>query len=188
VDLAQVECLFQLGADEIIAAQLDGDPPRMGNRNPHIAPRTVVLTADPEDALAVTVTDEDAWAALCGVLGRPGWIRKTSMATPAGRNARGDEIDAALTAWARSRTVEDAAAALQRAGVPAAPVVPSHGLVEQPHMAAAGSWMRIERRHVGRHLMAAPPYRIDGERPAVLRPAPLLGEHTAEVLDALQLA
>jgi crotonobetainyl-CoA:carnitine CoA-transferase CaiB-like acyl-CoA transferase len=188
VDLAQVECLFQLGADEIIAAQLDGDPPRMGNRNPHIAPRTVVLTADPEDALAVTVADEDAWRALCGVLGRPDWIRKPSMATPAGRNALGDEIDAALTAWARSRTAEDAAAALQKAGVPASPVVPSHGLVDQPHMAAVGAWMRIERRYVGRHLMAAPPYRIDGERPAVLRPAPLLGEHTAEVLDALQPA
>jgi crotonobetainyl-CoA:carnitine CoA-transferase CaiB-like acyl-CoA transferase len=45
--------------------------------------------------------------------------------------------------------------------------------------------MHIVRQHVGRHMMAAPPYVIDGRRPPVHRPAPLLGEHTAEVLEEL---
>jgi crotonobetainyl-CoA:carnitine CoA-transferase CaiB-like acyl-CoA transferase len=188
VDLAQVECLFQLGADEIIAAQLDGDPPRLGNRNPHMAPRAVVATADPEQALAVVVTGDVAWRALCGVLERRDWTADPSLATAAGRNARGEEIEAALAAWAAARTAQDAAISLQAAGVPAAPVVAGHGLVDDPHLAATGAWTRIERRHVGRHLMAAPPYRVDGQRPAITRPAPLLGEHTAEVLGQLQLA
>jgi crotonobetainyl-CoA:carnitine CoA-transferase CaiB-like acyl-CoA transferase len=74
---------------------------------------------------------------------------------------------------------------LQAAGVPAAPLVPGHRSAGHAHLAARGAWMSIERRHVGRHLMASPPYRIDGARPPVTRPAPLLGEHTAEVLDEL---
>lgn len=187
VDLAQVECLFQLGADAIIGAQLDGDPPRMGNRNAHVAPRAVVPTQDPETPLAVTVATEAAWVALCGVLGRDDWARDPTLASPAGRNARAEDIEAAVAAWALRRAPAEAAEALQAAGVPAAPVVPAHGLTEDRHMAVTGTWMRIERRHVGRHLMAAPPYRIDGHRPAITRPAPLLGEHTAEVLGALQL-
>lgn len=188
VDLAQVECLFQLGADEIIAAQVEGDPPRMGNRTRHMAPRAVVATADPETHLAIVATGLDEWLGLCRVIGRPDWAQDAGLATPAGRNERADEIEAALAGWAHTRPAQDAADVLQAAGVPAAPVIPSDGLTDEPHMAAAGTWMRIERRHVGRHLMAAPPYRIDGERPTITRPAPLLGEHTAEVLGALQQA
>lgn len=188
IDLAQVECLFQLGADEIIAAQLDGDPPRLGNGNPHVAPRTVVLSADPEQALAVVAVDDDAWRSLARVLGREDWLQQPDLSTPAGRNAHSDEIDQALAAWASERPAADAAQILQARGVPAAPVVASHALTDDPHQVAAGAWMRIARRHVGLHLMAAPPYRVDGQRPPVRRPSPLLGEHSAEILADLETA
>jgi crotonobetainyl-CoA:carnitine CoA-transferase CaiB-like acyl-CoA transferase len=188
IDLAQVECLFQLGADAIIAAQLDGDPPRMGSRSLRYAPRCVVGTADPEQWLAVTVTTAGGWRALCDVLDQPGWVQAPELSTPAGRNARAAEIEGVLAGWARSRTAADAAQALQAAGVPAAPVVPGHDLAEQPHLLASGCWMRLERKHVGRHIMAAPVFRIDGRRPASTRPAPLLGEHTDEVLADLEPA
>jgi crotonobetainyl-CoA:carnitine CoA-transferase CaiB-like acyl-CoA transferase len=188
VDLAQVECLFQLGADVIISAQVDGDPPRLGNRNPHIAPRCVVPTADPEGWLAVAAATETQWAALCAALDRPAWASNPAFSTPGGRNAHGDEIEAVIAAWAASRSADDAAATLQAAGVPAAPVVAGHELAGQPQLSAAGAWMRMERRHVGRHLMAAPPYRVDRRRPSIARAAPLLGEHTAEVLGELTVA
>ncbi|WP_374575584.1 CoA transferase [Phenylobacterium sp.] len=184
VDLAQVECLFQLAADGIIAAQVDGPPPRLGNRNLHLAPRTVVRTADPEQALAIVVTTPAAWTALCDVLGRGDWAADATMATAAGRNARAQEIDEAIAAWALTRPAGAAAHVLQAAGVPAAPVVAAHHLPEEPHLAATGAWMRIDRRHVGAHLMASPPYHVDGARPKITRPAPLLGEHTAELLGA----
>jgi crotonobetainyl-CoA:carnitine CoA-transferase CaiB-like acyl-CoA transferase len=185
IDLAQVECLFQLGADAIIAAQLDGDPPRLGSRNALIAPRCVVRTAAREN-VAVVVTNEREWRALCTVLERPEWAGDPGLSSPAGRNTRAAAIEAALALWAAKRPGAAAAAReLQAAGVPAAPVTPSHMLAREPHNTARGSWISIERRYVGRHIMAAPPYRIDGERPAVDRPAPLLGEHTAEVLAEL---
>jgi crotonobetainyl-CoA:carnitine CoA-transferase CaiB-like acyl-CoA transferase len=185
VDLAQVECLFQLGAEAIIAAQIDGEPPRLGSRSPFAAPRCVVPTVDPEEPLAVVATCEAEWRSLCGVLGRVDWAKDPALASVAGRNAHGDEIEAALARWAAHREPEAAAAALQAAGVPAAPVVPGHRLASHVHLAARGAWTSIERRHVGRHLMAAPPYRVGGDRPAVTRPAPLLGEHSAEVLEEL---
>jgi crotonobetainyl-CoA:carnitine CoA-transferase CaiB-like acyl-CoA transferase len=188
VDLAQVECLFQLGAEAIIAAQIDGDAPRLGSRSPYAAPRCVVTTADPDEPLAVVATTELQWRNLCGVLGRPDWASDPALASVGGRNSRGDEIEAALAKWAEDREPEDAAASLQAAGVPAAPVVPSHRLASHVQLAAQGAWTSIERRHVGRHLMAAPPYRVGGTRPAITRPAPLLGEHSAEVLEEIGAA
>jgi crotonobetainyl-CoA:carnitine CoA-transferase CaiB-like acyl-CoA transferase len=187
IDLAQVECLFQLGADAIIAAQIDGDPQRLGSRNAQIAPRCVVGAGGGAENVAVVVRDGDEWRAFCAVLGRPDWAGDPTLASPPARNARADTIEAALAEWAARRpSAADAAAELQRAGVPAAPVTPSHALAGEPHHVAHGSWISLERRHVGRHIMAAPPYSIDGVRPAVERPAPLLGEHTAEVLAELR--
>ena len=153
----------------------------------YTAPRAI-LAAGCGGWLAVSVNREPAWIALCKVLERCDWTVDPELATPAGRNRRGDEIEAVLAAWAASTSADEAAAALQAAGVAAAPVVSGAGLVNEPHLTAVGAWMRIERRHVGLHLMAAPPYRVDGVRPPITRPAPLLGEHTAEVLGDLKPA
>jgi crotonobetainyl-CoA:carnitine CoA-transferase CaiB-like acyl-CoA transferase len=183
VDLAQVECVFQLAADAIIAAQIDGDPPRLGSRSAYVAPRCVVPARD--GWLAVVARDEHDWRSLCAALGRRDWGEAPALASPAGRNTLGDEIEAALARWVGDRDAETAAQALQDAGVPAAPMLTAGRLLRHHHMAARGSWISIERRHVGRHAMAAAPYLIDGARPVPSRPAPLLGEHTAEVLEEL---
>jgi crotonobetainyl-CoA:carnitine CoA-transferase CaiB-like acyl-CoA transferase len=38
---------------------------------------------------------------------------------------------------------------------------------------------------VGRHIIPAAPFAYDGRRPALVRPAPTLGEHTDAVLAEL---
>jgi crotonobetainyl-CoA:carnitine CoA-transferase CaiB-like acyl-CoA transferase len=45
----------------------------------------------------------------------------------------------------------------------------------------------MERRYVGRHLMPAAPWRYDGVRPALRLPAPVLGEHSDEVLGRMHV-
>ena len=91
-----------------------------------------------------------------------------------------------LAAWARDRDSAAAAHDLQRLGVPAAPVQRTDTLTGDPHLISSGFWAQMERRYVGEHLVSASPFRIDGARPALRRPAPTLGEHTQEVLAALQ--
>jgi crotonobetainyl-CoA:carnitine CoA-transferase CaiB-like acyl-CoA transferase len=91
----------------------------------------------------------------------------------------------ALDAWAASREPAAAAARLQAAGVPAAPVLPPHALTYDAQLQAAGYWLEMQRPFVGRHLVGASPFRFDGERPALRLPAPVLGEHTDEVFGAL---
>ncbi len=183
VDLAQVECLFQLGADNILAAQTLGDLPRLGNRARNVAPRCVVPAADQGASLALAVSTDTQWRALCGVLNRAEWAADPALATVEGRNLNADEIEAAIAAWAEGRTAAEAADILQRAGAPAAPVVPTHRLTAEPHLVATGCWTFLERPHVGRHITAAAPYHVDGARPEILRPAPLLGQHTDQVLE-----
>jgi crotonobetainyl-CoA:carnitine CoA-transferase CaiB-like acyl-CoA transferase len=152
VELAQVACLFELCADAIIAAQIDGDVPRTGSARRRLATCAVFAAADARwVAVATDALAEDAVRAIVS------------------------ELDA-----------EEAAGALRATGVAAAIVVGSHELGHDAHLRSTGYWQELERVHVGTHALGAPAYRIDGVRPAARRPAPVVGEHTDEVLAELR--
>jgi crotonobetainyl-CoA:carnitine CoA-transferase CaiB-like acyl-CoA transferase len=163
IDLAQVACLFQLGADSIIAAQVLGEPlPRTGHERPRLVLCAVVATSDRWLAVAA---DDASRSALATVVGDPS---KTALAT-----------------WASGQTADGAAARLQAAGVPAAPVQRIEDLVGDPQLSAGEYWVALDRAVIGRHLVPATPFRYDGARPAIRQPAPTLGQHTEIVLAGL---
>jgi crotonobetainyl-CoA:carnitine CoA-transferase CaiB-like acyl-CoA transferase len=189
IDLAQVACLFQFGADAFIAQQLiDGPLPRTGSRRPRAAPVCVVPAAGKDEWVAVAVDGAAAWRGLCAVLGREAWAADPALATREGRNREADRIEAAIAGWADPFDAEVAADTLQAHGVPAAPVIPVHALGYNTQLSETGFWPEMERRYVGRHIIPAAPFAYDGCRPALLRPAPTLGEHTDEVLAELDLS
>lgn len=184
IELCQVECLFQLGAPAIIAETASNAPsPRTGSRRAGFAPCCVVKCAGDAFAwLAVAVDADSAWRALAGLIGRPDLADPAHLA---GRKAREDRLETALAAWAASADPRAAAEALQSAGVPAAPVIPVHELFPDPHLQDCGYWAVQQRRYLGDHFVPATPFRYNGERPPMVRPAPTLGEHTEEVLAEL---
>ena len=181
IDLSQVETLFQLSADAIIARQVTGAPlPRSGSRRPQIAPCGCFAAAGADNWVAIACNDDASWQALCKVLGRDDWANMAGFATPLGRNAHAGEIGSAISAWISEKQAPYAVALLQSAGVPAAPVQPVEALVSDPELHSQGYWVELERAHLGRHLSGAAPFRFDGVRPCAARPAPLLGEHHEE--------
>lgn len=184
VDLSQVECLFQVGADAIIGAQLTSrPPPRTGNRRPQLAFCCVVRAAGTDAWLVVMAASAADWRSLCTVLGQDGWPCDPALAATAAERARQLEaMETTVSAWARDRSAGEAADRLQQAGVSAAPVLPAHALGTDPQLVATGVWQTMERPYVGRHTVAAPAFRFDGRRPPLRRPAPTLGQHTTEVL------
>jgi crotonobetainyl-CoA:carnitine CoA-transferase CaiB-like acyl-CoA transferase len=190
VEVSQVECLFQLGADAIIAeTALGRRRPRTGSRRTTMAPCCVVQgLGGQEDWLAIAVDSDDAWLALADAMGRSDLAADPELRTLAGRKAREDEIEAAIAAWAANEWPRGAAEALQAAGVPASAVLAAHDLFPDPHLQDCGFWAYQHRAYIGDHFTPQPPYRYDGERPAVVRAAPTLGQHTEEVLAELRLA
>ncbi|WP_297692748.1 CoA transferase [Phenylobacterium sp.] len=188
IDLAQTACLFQFGADAIIAEQLSGAPvPRTGNRRGRMSP-VYVASCDGEDEwVALAVDGEHAWDGLCRALGRDDWLADPLLALAPRRAALAEDIEAEIAAWAVLKTPQQAAALLQGEGVPAAPVQRASNLARDPQLLAGGFWDHMERRYVGRHLMANSPWTYDARRPALRRPAPVLGEHTGEVVGPMEV-
>jgi crotonobetainyl-CoA:carnitine CoA-transferase CaiB-like acyl-CoA transferase len=187
IELCQVECLFQLGAASIIAEQAArARLPQTGSRRADMAPCCVVPALGEREAwLTVTVDSDAAWQALARAIGRADLAQDPALSSLAGRKAREDQLEAAIASWAARRDPRDAAETLQAAGVAAAPIIAVHDLFADPHLQDCGYWAVQYRRYVEDHFTPQPPFRFDGERPTFTRAAPLLGEHTEEVLAEL---
>ena len=141
--------LNQLG-DVVVDCQLGIEPRRMGNRDPDNAPQGVYRCRGEYRWLAVTVSDDQEWAALAGVIGRSR-PRSAIRASPRreGRYAHHDELDRIIGEWTTGQDVMTAFHTLQGAGVTAGAQFDEEMLATDPHVAARG-WIRpLASRDVG---------------------------------------
>jgi crotonobetainyl-CoA:carnitine CoA-transferase CaiB-like acyl-CoA transferase len=184
VNLSMIEAMLQFTAPGLLQHQVDpAQPRRRGNRHPVFAPHGIYPCAGHDRWVAIAIDDTPAFEALARAIGRRDWVGDASLATAAGRRRREDEIDAAIARWSRGREPHAAAALLQAAGVAAAPALHTEELVDNPHLNGAAFFIDLVRHHSGPQRQAGLAIRQGGQRLGARRPAPLLGEHSATMLD-----
>ncbi|CAM5620116.1 Formyl-CoA:oxalate CoA-transferase [Streptomyces alboniger] len=186
VDLSQLEAMAAaMGPAALKPVLGNGVPdPRTAefpNRSPRAVPHGVYPAAGDDRWVAVSVTEEEQWHALTRLVELP-----CMNGDLAARRGREDDIDAALAAWTRGQDAHKLAELLQAEGVPAAVVATGQDLVEaDEQLAARGFYPLLDHpltgpvRHEG--LVA----RLAATPGSLTRPAPLLGQHTDEVLREL---
>jgi len=124
---------------------------------------------------------QQMWHSLLGAIGREDLIGDARYATPDARTERREEVDAIVTEWTRKHTKEEAMELVSGVGVPAGAVFDTMELQNDPTFEARGI-MQVMDHPNGKFKMPTWPVRVDG-KPARLTPSPLLGEHSAQVLD-----
>jgi crotonobetainyl-CoA:carnitine CoA-transferase CaiB-like acyl-CoA transferase len=117
------------------------------------------------------------------VSGRADLGADAALGSAAGRRAREDELEAAIAAWTRGRSPDEAMEALQGAGVAAGA---ARGLAEmvlyEPHLMARGYWQDIPRPHMDFPQQPSAAFREEGQPYPIRRHAPTLGQSGREVL------
>ena len=194
VECALVEPGLNLAAEQIIEWSAYGELlTRQENRGPTAAPQGCYRCAgeaasDRESSatepwVAIAVATDGQWAALRRALGDPVWARDTALTTAAGRREAHDAIDAALDAWCRERSAQEAAATLQAEGVPASALWNAHFLVPNPQLAHRGFYQTLEHPFSGPTRYPGFPARFSAWNPSDHRtPPPTLGQHNEEIL------
>jgi 2-methylfumaryl-CoA isomerase len=106
------------------------------------------------------------------------------LGTEAGRFAARDAIVAVLRPWFAARDLTEVREALTAAGVCWGPYQSFRQLLdEDPRCSTANPvFEEVEHPGVGSYLMPGSPLRLAGVERAPVRPAPVLGEHTEEIL------
>lgn len=182
VELTLQECGIAFIGEHFVDWQLTGRSPVYSNADPVCAPWGVYRCRGADDWIAVTVTDEEEWRSLCA-FAAVGWEAEKGWASMASRHADRHRLDGVVEAWTAGHDKIDLARALQRHGVPAAPVLRAPEWVEDAQLAYDRYFASLPGPEgtVLRCDGLGP--RIDGERDySDWLPAPAPGQHTSEVL------
>ena len=156
-----------------------------GNTHPLWAPHGIYPARGVDQWLAIAPRGEEGWAGLTHVLEAPSLRDDPRFRTLADRLRHRAELDEALGRWTARRDKQELAEALQAAAVPASPVLTSIEVLQHQQYAQRSYAQVVEHPDGGAYQYFGPLWRIDGERPRIRGPAPLLGEHNEAVLATL---
>jgi crotonobetainyl-CoA:carnitine CoA-transferase CaiB-like acyl-CoA transferase len=93
-----------------------------------------------------------------------------------------DELEREIEAITTQKTTDEWIAIVDKAGVPCGPVLTYDETWEDPQVLARDMVAEVEHPIIGPMKTIAPPTKFSDMEFAVRRPAPWLGQHTAEVL------
>jgi crotonobetainyl-CoA:carnitine CoA-transferase CaiB-like acyl-CoA transferase len=162
-------------------------PTATGTRHRRAAPYQAYKTRD--GYVTVGANNDKLWHNFCTmVCARPEWLTDPRFAVTSARlqniDALEQEIEAVLTTQPTAHWVEK----LDAAQVPGGPVFRYDQIMHDPHIEARHMVVDIDHPIIGRMKNIGLPIKSTGELTAIRRPAPWLGQHSAEVLRALGYA
>ncbi len=180
VEVPLVDGALAIAAEQVLEWERTGELlTRHGNRGPWAHPQGLYPAAGDDVWLALAVETDAQWDGLVSVVG--GGLGD--------RSAPPDDIDAAVSRWCAGLDVDDAAAALSAAGVPAFPVVPTGSAHDNPQFRHRGFLQPLVHPVTGASGYPGFPMRCSAFGPHLFgSPPPLLGEHNAAILGELGLS
>ena len=149
-------------------------------------PRTTLaqdLVFETADGFITAGAVSDAeWTGLARATGHPEWLEDPRFATPAGRVTHAGERLELMAGALAHRTTEEWLERLDAEEVPCAPILNRSDVIAHPQVQANRLIVESVHPHAGPMRQTRPAARFDLTPAEIGRAAPLLGEHTDEVL------
>ena len=183
VDTALVDSTVGVLANQGLNYLVSGEiPKRIGNSHPNIVPYQEFPVADGH--IIIATGNDNQFVKLCHVLGAPELAELPEYKNNIGRLAHRNELVAKLTVLTKRMTRAELLGKLEEQKVPAGPINDLEQVFDDPQVVYRG--MKLELPSAAAKSGHIPgvrtPIVMDGWRAASERPAPRLGEHTAEIL------
>jgi crotonobetainyl-CoA:carnitine CoA-transferase CaiB-like acyl-CoA transferase len=183
VDAALVDSTVGVLSFQALNYLVSGEmPKRIGNTHPNLVPYQVFPVAD--GRIIIATGNDSQFVKLCGVLGEPQLAEMPEYKDNKGRLAHRNELVGKISALTAGIKREPLLQKLETAGIPAGPINDLEQVFADPQVIHRG--MRLELQSEAAAGGTIPgirsPIVLDGAAMASARPAPQLGEHTAEIL------
>ena len=138
---------------------------------------------DPNAYIYFTIQEQN-WGPTCDAIGKPEWKTDPAYTTPRARQPHIFDIFAEIEKWLADKEKHQAVELLRKFGVPCAPVLSMKEIAYDPALRASGSIVEVDQEERGKYLTVGSPIKFSDFKPNITG-APLLGEHTDEVLAKL---
>ena len=187
VDVSLVSASLGLLPDPVAIYFDTGErPQRAGNRNLHLSPAEAFRAKD--GFVNVVLMNAEQWGRFCHALGDPAMESDPRFADNPARLANHAAFKARVEAILGTGSVTGWVARLEAGGIAAGPIYEFDEVFEDPQVRHLGLVAEVEQPGAGKVKMLTFPGRASATPPRIDRPAPLLGQHTAEVLGELGLS
>ena len=184
IDVSMLEGQLSLLGSMIGGYLADGEIPRpMGTAYKALLPYQTFRTKTRD--LAVAVGSEKLWKVFCPAIGCPELAADPRYRTNADRAKHRDSLLPKLQEVFLTRAYEEWEAVLLAKGIPVGAINDIKQVVEHPQVVARQSLVEMDHPRAGKVRMVGPPVRLSETPGRVRTPAPMLGEHTDEVLGRL---
>jgi crotonobetainyl-CoA:carnitine CoA-transferase CaiB-like acyl-CoA transferase len=182
IDHAQLESSLHFLAPLLLDLQLNEHlAGRRGNHEDYAAPNNAYRCQGDDRWIAISVSTDAEFAALCGVLGHPEAAADARFVNLDARKAHEAALDELIGGWTAEQEPFELAQRLQAAGVSAGVVAKSQDLAEDPQMLHRGFFRRVEHAEIGPHHVAGQSFLFSDLKAGPVRGGPLLGEHTLDI-------
>jgi crotonobetainyl-CoA:carnitine CoA-transferase CaiB-like acyl-CoA transferase len=159
-------------------------PQRLGHRHRVHTPAQLFQTGD-DRYIAISAATDEHFQRLMEVLDLKREWADPRFATKALRKANETALLEVLSPAIRKRGAKELEAQIVEVGIPCSPVNDYAQVFDDPQIQARGLVVDVEHPRMGKMKTVRNPVLMDKDGPAVTRPAPILGEHSAEILREL---
>jgi len=187
IDLALLDVQVATLANQAMNYLATGEnPKRLGNAHPNIVPYQVFATADSH--MIIAVGNDSQYQRFCQVGGNAALGTHEDYASNALRVANRDALVPQLQSFMSQQTTAWWLAELNKVGVPCGPINTLDQVFADAQVQARGMQLDLPHKGLGLAASVANPIKLSATPIQYTKGAPMLGEHTEQVLqDWLQL-
>ena len=161
------------------------NPPRLGNQHPNIVPYQVFPSKD--GYIVLSVGNDPTFERFCKLVGQEALLADPRFATNAARVANRQLVTDTLTPVMRSRGTKEWVEVLEAAKIGCGPINTLKDVFDDPQVKAREVVVEMDHASGERVQVIANPVRLSATPPSYRSAAPVLGQHTEEVLAGLGL-
>jgi len=184
-DVSLVEASISAAAWETAYYLATGDVPvRLGHQHRLNAPYQLFETSDGK-YIAIGTPNDELFKRFMMVLGLDSYLTDARFISYVLRKQNERGLLEVVTPAVRSRSAGELETLLMQAGVPCSLVNDYKDVFDNPHIQARNVLQEINHPKMGKTPAVRNPVLFDANSPTIRRPAPLLGEHSAEILRGL---
>ena len=122
------------------------------------------------------------WPNIAKMIDREDLIENPKFNTQPKRTEHYEELEAIFQSWLENRTRAEIFDSVQKSGVPGAPILRSEEVLENEQFRHREFFQTVDVPTGEKHKYTGDPFRLSNSERSDLKPAPLLGQHTEEVL------
>jgi crotonobetainyl-CoA:carnitine CoA-transferase CaiB-like acyl-CoA transferase len=186
VDIGMYQAGVMFTSEYIMDAIANGrDGSRIGNRHPYRAPQGCYPARGEDQWVTLSVGSDEQWRSLCRLMDREDLATDPRFADVLSRRRHHDQADEIIRAWTAASDKYELMHCLQKAGIPAGPVLNGKEFHFDPHFQSRGFLERVtypKERNIGTRPFIGRPYKFSRSPLRIQGPSPAFGQDNEPLL------